>query len=609
MRSCAIIFVPVVAVIFVAVTSAVAEPSVRASVDRTTVSVGRTFVLSIEASGDSVGIPAIPDIDGIEIDKRPPRTSSSTQISMINGQSSIVRTIQYGYYARATRAGMLTIPAISVEVDGQMLSTQPILLTVTNPQQPATPDTGARGGTATPHSPRNSDDLTWEDVAIIESDVDKREVFQGEPVQLTLSLWRLRLAGLQVGMYRGQDIRPPSSEGFYATPLQPSRMTRERNGYTYEVSQYTQTLYPTATGDLRIGAWKWEGIGAYGFREQPLSLETPAIDIKVKPLPEQPSEFSGAVGAFTITAQLSKTEALQGVPITLTIRVSGRGNPDAIGIPPVPKLEHAYIADPTKDTQSIETPDGIGVEKSFTYTITPLEPGDLVIPSVSFCYFDPVAATYKTENTQAFTVHVLPSAEAIPARVAAAPPDTQATVDLVGEDIQPIITDVGALRPSKRSGVVAPLAAGVPVFVYSGLALYMRRKRRFENDAGFARGYRAKSRAQKRLRSVSTAKEPSEELYRAVTGFVADEFNVPASGMTSSDVEQLLGSRGIENDLVESFRKILRACERARYASAQLSADEIGALVQAAGQAMDRLDSVARRSSKKAPIYPSGTGS
>lgn len=605
MRSRATIVVSVAAFIVTVATSVIAEPSVKASVDRTTVSVGRTFVLNIEASGDSVGIPAIPDIDGLEIDKRPPRTSSSTQISMINGRSSIVRTIQYGYYARATRVGMVTIPAISVEVDGQTLSTEPILLTVAAPQQRDAADDASRGSAATRRSPQEADELTWEDVATIESDVDKREVFQGEPVQLTLSLWRLRYPGLYV---RGQDIRPPETEGFYATPLQLTRDTRDRNGHTYEVSFYTQILYPTTAGDLRIGALTWEGVGSYGFSQQRLSLEAPPIGIKVKPLPEQPAGFSGAVGTFTISAQLSKTEALQGVPITLTVRVSGRGNPDAIDIPPVSGLDRAYVADPVKGVQSIETPNGPGSEKSFTYTITPLEPGDLVIPSISFCYFDPVAAAYKTESTQAFTVRVLPSAEATPARVAAAPPDTQATVNVVGDDIQPIITDVGTLYPSRRSGVVAPLIAGVPVFAYGGLALFMRRKRRFENDTGFARGYRARSKAQKRLRSVSTAQEPSEELYRAVTDFVADEFNVSASGMTSSDVEQLLGSRGFENDLIEAFRKILRACERARYASVQLSADEIGALVQAAGQAMDRLDSAAKRSSKKASARPLGTG-
>ena len=93
---------------------------------------------------------------------------------------------------------------------------------------------------------------------------------------------------------------------------------------------------------------------------------------------------------------------------------------------------------------------------------------------------------------------------------------------------------------------------------------------------------------------MKTAAEPAEELYRAVSGFVADKFNASDAGITSSDMRALLESRNAAPDLTESIVKILRACERARYAGVKLSSDEIEALTHAATAALDTLEQSAK---------------
>lgn len=573
--------------------SAAAQPSVRASVERSTFTRLTPFVLTIEISGSDFTPPMIPDIDGLNINKKAQSRGSSTQVSIVNGRTTMTKTVQIGYIIQATRTGKFTIPSLSVNVDGQQLQTNPIVITVVD--APAASQ-GYGSSSQAPDQGGAQEQLTWEDVVFIESSVDKKEVFQGEPILLTLSVWKLQLPGLRVGQFPGQKVQMPQAEGFYATQPQQSSSQAERKKHNYDIDMLTQTLYPTTAGQLRVGPWHWEGGADYRFQSQSFSLDTQPIDITVKPLPAQPPEFSGAVGAFRFSAQLQNNQLMQGVPTKLIIKIAGRGNPDAIGAPQVQKLENAYVTEPEKSVDPIDTAGGPGIEKTFTYTVTPLEAGALTIPEISFCYFDPVTATFRTDRAGPFQAQVLAAVETAP-RVVISPNAQleQSKVDVLGEDIMPVITVPGNLHQTRSTHPAVPVVIATPALAYCGMALFVRRRRRFESDRGYARGYFARSKALKRLHDVSSAKEPSEQLYRTVIDFVADEFDIAASGLTSSDVEQILRGHSTGDDLIEGFRRILRACERARYASVKLSDDELVGLIQAAENAIVRLDDSAKK--------------
>jgi hypothetical protein len=239
----------------------------------------------------------------------------------------------------------------------------------------------------------------------------------------------------------------------------------------------------------------------------------------------------------------------------------------------------------------------VSFDKTFAYAITPLAAGTLEIPAINFCYFDPDAGAYKRESTRPISVPVVLSAEENVQRIVVAPEGLaeRGGVDVIGEDIHPIVTSARGLRPTHASRATAAAVVGMPPFAYCGLMLIMRRRRRFEQDTGYARDHLARSKGRKRLRGVAQSGEPSEELYRAVAGYIADKFNIPEGGMTSGDVARLFAEHEVDNDLAEGFGRILKACERARYAGANLSADELTALIEAAVVAMDRLDHQVKR--------------
>ena len=57
-----------------------------------------------------------------------------------------------------------------------------------------------------------------------------------------------------------------------------------------------------------------------------MTLQHQVLAVKVLPLPNRPTDFSGGVGHFNLSAQLNKKEVKAGNPITIRVVVSGAGN-------------------------------------------------------------------------------------------------------------------------------------------------------------------------------------------------------------------------------------------------------------------------------------------
>jgi hypothetical protein len=501
----------------------------------------------------------------------------------------------------AEKAGQIEIPPVEVLIDGRTVHSEALALTVLAAGEAASESHPARS----PRSPQRQSPgrnqasgagPSWDDLVFIEAEVDKTEVFEGEAISLVLSLWVIDVSGVRIGTPFGFRPSFPTTEGFLAIPQNPEEVAsrpRERNGWRYQVSRWVQALYPTAPGAYTIPSWKWQSVAQAwtdrGFQEKDYHLAADPLTVTVKPLPDRPPNFSGAVGQFKLEASLKRDEVIQGVPTELTLVIQGRGNPNAIGDVPLPKIEGVYMGDPAKESRT--NPETMTVQKAFTYPLTPLEPGEVIVPPVEFCFFDPEAGIYQTLRQGPFKINVLP---AVSDRVF----DDQGLglggqkVRVLAEDIMPLVRNPGSLRRTGRSGIVPAAMTVVPVLAYAGLALTMARRRRFASDTGFARAHRAKKKALAQLERVARSDHAADALYHALIGYVADKCDVSQAGMTSADVQRLFGSKGVEAELTENFLRILRRCERSRYASATLTPDEVGALAQGGRAALDRLDAL-----------------
>lgn len=542
------------------------QSPVSASLSTNTAGVGEVFVLTLQAAGSDVRNPDVTPVTDTGLVLDAPEVSSASSFTIVNGRSTASQSRTWRYRGWAEKEGTYRIPPVKIVVDGREYLTQPLTLEVGKAVAG-----GRRGGT-------RNDGISVEEMALVEAQVDKNEVFQGETVTLLLRI--LLLDSFNVDLRTPQNIPLPETPGFYTGP-QSNRQTRETRGdLSYRVTEISQALYPTTTGALTIGAWRWQGQVIWPDRGRPSSamrgFATPEIAVTVKPLPAPPDGFSGAVGKYRVTAEFPSGILTQGVPAQWVISVSGEGNPDSVGAPVLPSIPWAHLAGPEVETAQDNPAAGSGT-KQFRYALTPLEPGEHELPEVQYVFFAPMLKNYKTERIPARKITVAVPAQGSQELVTAggAREEQRSVVLPVSDDLLPLIEDAG-LGARRTGPALALLAALLPFPLYGGLWLWLHRRRRLETDIPYARRQRALKHARRALDRVDG--QSPEPVQLALAGFVADLVNVNAAGLTASDVADLLGGRGCDLSLVKEATDILRACERARYSGAAPSPGELESL-------------------------------
>lgn len=565
---------------------------IEVTVDRSRVMVGDPFYVTVEISGIKVGPIEFPDVEGVAVGRDPVSTQESYRIEGTHVSRSVTRV----YRATASRAGTVILPRFEAEVDGQRLRSDAISVEVTGRRSQREP------GPSYSHEPQGPRPtaIPLEEALFLEAEVDRTEVFQGAPIRLSLMRWQVNSRQLDA---RGNYLKP-DTEGFIAIPQEPkekSRLPVDRRGrgeFEYIVSTYEQTLFPTATGQLTIGPWRWEGEvqlaqpnSLFGNRYRKRLASEP-LTVTVKPLPQAPADFSGAVGVFQVHFESTRDAVEQGESFEVIVTVSGVGNPNAIGEPPFPAVPGVYVSDPEKRVDTIDTTETV-VRKDFIYRLTPSDAGTLDIPAVSYTFFNPENAAYETVEDGPVRIRVVPSLqgqERVVQDYAGNGTGPSGGQRLAAGEILPIVDDPGSLRPAGGAMGAVAAAAVLPVAAYVGVLLFVRRQRMLAAHPGYARALNARRRARDRLDAAHQASDPAEALMRALTGYVADVCAVPAGGITSADAADWLAAREAPPEAARELAALIRQCERARYAGSSMPTDAVAAQCEAAKACIDRLD-------------------
>jgi hypothetical protein len=222
---------------------------------------------------------------------------------------------------------------------------------------------------------------------------------------------------------------------------------------------------------------------------------------------------------------------------------------------------------------------------------------------VDFTFFAPVIQNYNTEKTQDFSVAVQPAAGGTGfVAIGGSAEEQRRKIEVFDSERMPVITDIQALetRSNNLRRKLKTSALCIPFFLMAGIVLLhflLRQRRRLSQDHGFARRYYAKAHCLKTFEEVKTAEDPVETLYRGLATFVADMLNLEAAGLTASDVDALLQAHGAGEEARELTGRVLRACERARYAGRSSTQEEIAALLDAALSAVEKLHPSLEKSS------------
>ena len=366
--------------------------------------VGEQVVLELRLSGSTSDPlePRVPDIAGVSMEF----AGASKNMSMINGVTSSSST--YTYILTPTQQGSLTVPAISLSVDGQTYTTEPLKLQVgvsSGQPQPVppggtSPGLGPNGaGWGGPQNQLPSVPVDAQPV-LVECEVSNTHPYVGELVVYTFRfLHRVNLVG-------GVNFEPPPPTGMLREDLGQSQSTVQRNGVDYAQSEVRTAFFPTSPGSLSIAPTRLSCQLAPDFLDPSFSLRgdgvrelsTQQVELEVLPLPTQgrPPSFNGAVGRhFELSASLNKTLIKAGDPVKLAVTIIGDEHPDLLLDPTLPNWPGVRSYSSDASVLPYEKPN-YRASKTFKIPLVPQQGGEFQLSDLSWSYFDPASRRYVT---------------------------------------------------------------------------------------------------------------------------------------------------------------------------------------------------------------------
>jgi hypothetical protein len=264
--------------------------------------------------------------------------------------------------------------------------------------------------------------------AFVHMAVPTRAVYVGETVPVDIEL------GVRPGIVTALEGNPELKGGdFTLTNIlkqRPLRREQVIDGSPFLVFTWHSAIATTKPGDFSLSVetplrvridtrsaaevafsamlgWPFNQGPSNGSPSREVTVASPAGALKVLALPPEgrPTDFSGAVGDFQVSSDVSSSRVVAGDPLTLRLHVSGVGNFDRVDAPMFDHLDH-WKTYPAKASFTPSDPAGDKGEKVFEQPLIAAVPGEQSIPSLSFSYFNPSTRQYERAESQPITVLV-----------------------------------------------------------------------------------------------------------------------------------------------------------------------------------------------------------
>ena len=382
-------------------------------------------------------------IDGLQVEP-----SGMAQNTSINSNGQVQVQVSYTYLLSADKVGDYPIPAQDITVEGQVYKTAPLTLKVME-------------AAAVPN----------EYQPLVELEVAKQEVYEGEVVPITITL----------KINRNSNFTEPPNvqltrEGFAMKRFQrnPDQSIEEHNGAIYQVVRYRTSLHAIKAGQLTLGpaearvellvpdgSGRRDPFGGMSARQKTFKITSNTLSITAKPLPTngKPDNFSGAVGNFTVQIQAQPLKLMEGDPIAATLYVNGTGNFESLSAPEMESAE-GWRLYPAKLVQENRNS---GLESGSVAYSQVLIPEKVLpkIPSFVLNYFNPDIGQYVTAKTDPLPLQITanpnkPGTGTKPAVESGVKDFSFTDPSVPREDLQ------GALGIARSMGTLFPLATAPP---------------------------------------------------------------------------------------------------------------------------------------------------
>ncbi len=521
---------------------------------------------------------------GFDVLMGPSRSQqSSTQI--INGKVSSSSSITYTYILMAGDAGTYTIPAASIEANGEKIFSNAVTIKVLPPDQSASGSKGSQKSSAQAGNQAANGRITSNDL-FITATASKTTVHEQEAILLTYKVYTLVNLRQLFG-------KMPDLKGFHTQeielPQQKTFSLEHYKGRNYNTTVWSQyVLFPQQTGKLEIPSITFEGVVAIqtvsddpfdaffnggGYQEVKKKIVTPKLTINVQPLPAKPANFSGGVGEFTLASSINAKDVKTNDAVTIKLTISGSGNMKLISTPEVKFPEDFEVYDPKVTNNFEASRAGLSGTQTIEYLAIPRHAGNFTIPPVEFTYFDLKSNSYKTLKTEAYNINVAKgqgNADQVIADFT-----NKENVKVLGQDIRFIKLGDTKLMPK---GDVFFGTVGyylwyiIPFVLFVGLVVFFRKQAAENANVAKVKTKKANKVATKRMKlagkllAENRKNEFYDEVLKALWGYISDKLSIPVSQLSKDNIEAELAKYGVADDVIKDFINALNECEFARYA-------------------------------------------
>ena len=349
----------------------------------------------------------------------------------INGEETALT--MWTFDLQVPAAGTFTIPETEATIDGKTFKVPATEFTAKEDPKPKTP------APTTPKKPA----LSPIDTKFILAGSFPTKWYVGQCCPATVQL----LIGSSV---RGQVTSYPQKDGdaFSASQLlkDPQKNTVHRDGRAYAALEWPTVLTALKSGTgalsfainmelerpMTVGSlfddddpinMLTKGLGVRSVEPRTLSTDKKTVNILPLPTP-QPQNFTEAIGEFQLLPpKMLEKEFIQNEPMTLVVDVTGSGNFEAIRAPKLVCPDDQWRT--YEPQMNFEAKDKLGYEGTihFTYTLVPLKDGNVPLPTVEFCYFQPIKGQYETLKSVPETLSVKPAIRQFSPSSATSPTD------------------------------------------------------------------------------------------------------------------------------------------------------------------------------------------
>jgi hypothetical protein len=547
-----------------------------ASVNESTVADNEKFQITFTFSGSSINNLSEfspPSFNNFLILSGP---NQSTSIQIINGAQSA--SLTYSFIIQAKSVGTFTIGTASIVQGETTHETKPIKITVVK-------------GKDKPQQKKNDSQISYDEIAknlFIRATVDKTKAYKGEQITVVYKLYTRLSIAAQMSINK-----LPQYQGFWAEELEtPNNITFKTEvikGKQFRVGVLKKVaLFPTQTGSLEVTPFEltvpiqiqkqrnksiWDDFFGDPFgRSETIDFDAKSnlVKINVQSLPEgKPDSFNGAVGDFSLEAELSGTKTKSNEPLTLNVTVSGSGNIKLLDLPEI-DFPNGFEKYEPKIKERINRKRKINGSKTGEYLFVPRIVGLREIPSIEFSYFSPSKKKYITISSEPFKIDIEPG-------------EKIATTEMVGkEDIRELGSDIRFIKTSyddieKKEGYIMNsvgfiAATIVPFALALGLIGWKRKHDKLHGNVVLLRYQKAQKVAKNRLKiakKLMDARKHREfytELSSALFGYLEDKLHIPKSEFTLERASAELKINNVSHELIENLKSGAEKCEFVRFA-------------------------------------------